>query len=255
MSDWNDGVGCQDAWQADALLAAVLLWTRFTADARMAQAYVAHVLWHYMYVAPSPSWARQLHFAAALLRHEPRPGFAQLRLRFVVAHAVPSMDAADRCRPLLELLDADSGRRLWASLPNGIDAPTSTLLSAPMYVVVVVVCVFVSYRNLDQSIVLIRHVAINRFLLLSIHHLFSMELSLFVFDFIALTHTFFFTKKNNPALIVANDTYRCGRWQSENIDANPLRMVKITLAQTATIILCAACVGIIRLLSMAHRSY
>jgi hypothetical protein len=106
--------GSQDAWQADLLAAALLLFTRFTSDPRTALAFVAFRVAPLTYVPPPPSFVRATHFAAMLLRHEARHNSAPLRLRFLIVHSVPQLDAAGGCRPLLELLD-ESGALLWSN--------------------------------------------------------------------------------------------------------------------------------------------
>jgi hypothetical protein len=106
--------GSQDAWQADLLAAALLLFTRFTADPRTALAFVAFRVAQFAYVPPPPSFVRATHFTAMLLRHEARHNSAPLRLRFLIVHSVPALDAAGGCRPLLELLDED-GAPLWSN--------------------------------------------------------------------------------------------------------------------------------------------
>jgi CRP-like cAMP-binding protein len=106
--------GSQDAWQADLLAAALLLFTRFTADPRTALAFVAYRVAQFAYIPPPPSFVRATHFTAMLLRHEPRQNSAPLRLRFLIVHSVPALDTAGGCRPLLELLDED-GAPLWSN--------------------------------------------------------------------------------------------------------------------------------------------
>lgn len=66
-------VGAQDLWQVDLLLAELLLYARFTTDARTALAFLAYRLDHFHYVAPAPSLTRHVHFASMLLRHDPLP--------------------------------------------------------------------------------------------------------------------------------------------------------------------------------------
>jgi CRP-like cAMP-binding protein len=119
--------GSQDAWQADLLAAALLLFTRFTADPRTALAFVAYRVAQFAYVPPPPSFVRATHFTAMLLRHEQRLNAAPLRLRFLIVHSVPALDAAAGCRPLLELLDED-GAPLWSNCASA--EPTDEQLRA-----------------------------------------------------------------------------------------------------------------------------
>jgi hypothetical protein len=115
-------VGTVDGWQAPLLVAELLLFARFTTDARIALAYVAHQLDHVHYVAPPASFARHAHFAATLLHRERPPCAHALRLRFVYVHSVLPCDDDGSCRAVLEIVSGIDGALLAASVPGGLAA-------------------------------------------------------------------------------------------------------------------------------------
>lgn len=121
----------------DLVLCELLLLARFTSDARTALAYLAHRLERAHYEPPPPSIVRHMHLAAALLRHEPPPCRAALRLRFALVQCVLACDADDvdggagGCRPVLELFSGVDGRLLYASVAGGVNG--FQLASAPHF--------------------------------------------------------------------------------------------------------------------------
>ena len=59
--------GTLDVFHIDLLAAVVLLYARFTSDARTALSYVAHCVEMHAYAPPTPSYVRVAHFAASLV--------------------------------------------------------------------------------------------------------------------------------------------------------------------------------------------
>jgi CRP-like cAMP-binding protein len=126
--------GMQDCWQTDMLVGAVLLFTRFTTDPNTALSFVAFRVAPHLYAPPPPSFARAMHFVSALMRREARVNDARVRLRFVIVHSVPVLDAAGGCRPHFEVLD-ENGDVKWCNAGGGGGAVPSAerLRALPHY--------------------------------------------------------------------------------------------------------------------------
>ena len=118
--------GVLDVFHVDVLAATLLLFTRFTSDARTALAYVAHVVEHHDYLPPSASFERVVHFAAAKLRRERPSNSAPLRLRFAIVHSAPPIDAEEgACRPVFEVLTGptdDAKALAWSNVAGGVES-------------------------------------------------------------------------------------------------------------------------------------